>query len=204
MYRTTLPTPSGWDLDRPLAAKAGRLPHLRFVEGTPGGDPAGGGSGGDPASGGTGDQDSGDDFKSEHSKQSVLADLAAAREEAKTLKAQVAAFEDANKTTEQKATEAAQVQADAAAKAIRTANQYEAAEKAGLPLSWAKRLAGDTPEELAADAALLKKDVDAQASAGHRTDGAGTTGDKADPVAAAPAGESRLAAYYANQSNQNK
>lgn len=39
------------------------------------------------------------------------------------------------------------------------AARYEAAEAAGIPLSWAKRLTGDTPEELLADAKSIKEQL---------------------------------------------
>lgn len=41
-------------------------------------------------------------------------------------------------------------------------DRYEAAEEAGLPLSWAKRLTGSTKDEIVVDAKQVKADLDAQ------------------------------------------
>lgn len=72
------------------------------------------------------------------------------------LAARVKEFEDANKSAEEKAAEQlAELQrtaAENAAKALR----YEAAAKAGLPLSAAGRLQGNNLEELVADAESFK------------------------------------------------
>ncbi|WP_405490469.1 hypothetical protein [Nocardia sp. NBC_00511] len=68
-------------------------------------------------------------------------------------------LEDAKKTNEQRLTERLQ--------ALETENntlklgqmRVQAARDAGLPPSWAKRLSGSTPEELAADAADMAEDL---------------------------------------------
>lgn len=148
---------------------------------------AGGGQGAngtDKGNGGNGSDvgDGDDQFKSEHSKQSVLADLKTAREERDALKKQLADIDEANKTdAEKKAAADKKRDADAAA-AILKANQYEAAAKAELPLSWAKRISGSTPEEMLADAQQLKKDMDARAAASQRTEGVGVTGSGDGPT----------------------
>lgn len=45
-------------------------------------------------------------------------------------------------------------------------DRYEAAEEAGLPLSWAKRLTGSTKDEIVADAKQVKAELDAQGKRG--------------------------------------
>lgn len=206
MYRTLLApiTPTAPD---------GRRPRLRFFamsEGSQGGGGTGGagGTGGDGGTEGgdggaeaakpgekAGGTDGGDDFKSEHSKQSALADLAASRKKAAELQERLDAIEDKNKTAEQRAQEANEKR-DADARADRLkAQQYEAAEQAGLPLSWAKRISGTTPEEMLADAKQLKTDMTTEAGKSHSTDGAGAGGSGSAAINAAP-GVDRLSAYY--------
>ncbi|WFN93466.1 hypothetical protein [Gordonia sihwensis] len=194
-------------------APEGRHPRLRFF--AMGEDNSGGGGGGAGGAGGDGGHDAGSDnggdggdggdvFKSEHSKNAVLADLtserkgrAAAEKERDALAQKLAEIEDKNKTDEQRKQEA-EAKRDAEHRAAQLkADQYEAAEKAGLPLSWAKRIAGATPEEMLADAQQLKSDMDAQSAAGHRTDGAGVGGAGANDTAATAApGVARASVYY--------
>lgn len=82
---------------------------------------------------------------------------AAAERQVAELAARVKEFEDANKTAEEKAAEQLatlqRTSAENAAKALR----YEAAAKAGIPLSAAGRLQGTTLDELVADAESLKQ-----------------------------------------------
>ncbi|AUH70443.1 hypothetical protein ACN95_09295 [Gordonia sihwensis] len=181
-------------------APEGRHPRLRFF--AMGEDNSGGDGGHDAGGGGGGD--GGDVFKSEHSKNAVPTDLvskrqgrAAAEQERDALAQRLAEIEDKNKTDEQRKQEAeAKRDADHRAAQLK-ADQYEATEKAGLPLSWAKRIAGATPEEMLADAQQLKSDMDAQSAAGHRTDGAGVGGAGANDTAATAApGAARASVYY--------
>lgn len=164
---------------------------------------AGNANGGNDAQGGTKDSTggSGDEFKSEHSKNAVLADLHNAREENKTLKDRLQQLEDANKPEDQKAREAREKQETQARNDARFRQQAVAAKTAGLSLEWVERIAGTTPEEMLADAKALKKDLDERSSAGQRTDGAGAAGD-GDPAATASPGVSRANAYYASQSSK--
>lgn len=78
---------------------------------------------------------------------------AAAEKAQKALEAKVKAFEDAQKTDADRAAERIAELEQKAAQATR----YEAAEKAGLPLSLAARLNGSTLEEMVADAEQLKQ-----------------------------------------------
>ncbi|WLP91326.1 hypothetical protein [Gordonia sp. NB41Y] len=175
-------------LDSDLGSRprfAGRAHPRRDDGGHPGGAGQGGGEAGgaageggeggvgtDSGAGGSGD----DEFKSEHSKQAVLADLAAARDENKTLKDRITELENANKSEDEKAREQREATEVTARNDARFRAQFAAAKEAGLDLSWVERIAGGTPEEMAADAKSLKADLDARASAGERTDGAGTAG----------------------------
>lgn len=176
------------------------------------GDGSGGGDqGGSGAGAGAGDQGSGDDgtggpgtdqFKSEESKQSVLKDLKDVREENKRLAAQVEANENEKLSADEKRDKATQKIAeerdtavsDAAAQRKR-ADRYEAAEKAGLELKYAKRIAGETLDEMIADAKELAKDVPGKSS-GEYTPGTGTAGDGG--AALTSPGVGTLDSYYAN------
>lgn len=89
--------------------------------------------------------------------------LAAEREAAKAAKAELSKaqvelqkFRDAEKSAEELAAEKLTNAEKNAASATRKAGQYEAAAAAGLPLSAAARISGNTPEEMAADAIALK------------------------------------------------
>lgn len=205
--------------------RAGRAHPRRDPDGHPagGGGGNGGSDGGAPGSGGgsgsgsaasasggsdgnsTGAQANqgaaNDEFKSEHSKTAVLADLHTAREENKQLKDRLQKLEDANKPEDQKAREAREKQETQARNDARFRQQAIAARTAGLSLEWVERIAGSTPEEMLTDAKALKKDLDERSSAGQRTDGAGASGD-GDAAATAAPGVSRANAYYANQSKK--
>ncbi|WP_336791779.1 hypothetical protein [Gordonia malaquae] len=214
MHRRTLP-----NVQHPLApcppapSGIGAKPRLRFFS-MAGGDGGGAGSGGDGGQGGTdgagagsdggadgGQQstnnaDGGDGFKSEHSKNSVLADLVAERKARAELQQKLDAIEDKNKTDEQRKADAdAKKDAEHRSATLKAA-QYEAAAAAGLSLEWAKRISGTTPEEMAADAKQLKAAMDAQAGTQQRTDGAGAGAGSSTASTAAP-GVGRLNDYYA-------
>ncbi|PSR63991.1 MULTISPECIES: hypothetical protein [Nocardia] len=79
----------------------------------------------------------------------------AAEKARREAEAKLKAIEDANKTEEQRREERMRELEKDAAKATR----YEAANAAGLPLSMAGRLVGDTLEELVADAEALKAEL---------------------------------------------
>lgn len=89
-------------------------------------------------------------------KDAILADLAKERDRRQALEAQLAEIAEANKTEEQKREERLTAAEKAAAESAAKALRYEAAAKAGLPLSMAGRLTGTTEEELLADAEELK------------------------------------------------
>ncbi|QCG77018.1 hypothetical protein SEA_EWALD_9 [Gordonia phage Ewald] len=158
------------------------------------------GQGGDRGDGDGAGADGGDggEWKSERSKNEVLADLRKERDEKAALQKQLDDINDKNKTDEQRKTEADEKRERDAAAAVLKAAQYEAAAAADLPLSWAKRITGATPEEMAADAKELKAEMDKQTGAGQTTDGAGASG-SGDAAAAASPGMGRANAYYANQ-----
>jgi hypothetical protein len=77
----------------------------------------------------------------------------AAEKSMKDLAAKVKAFEDAQKSDADKASERIADLEKQAAKALR----YEAAESAGLPLKLAARLQGDSLDDMIADAKALKE-----------------------------------------------
>ncbi|MBF5002228.1 hypothetical protein IRT45_34490 [Nocardia sp. BSTN01] len=106
-------------------------------------DPGKGSDGGDLGEGGK---------KALEAERKLRADAEKAQRAAE---AKLKAIEDANKTEEQRREERMRQLEKDAAKATR----YEAANAAGLPLSMAGRLVGDTPEELAADAEALKAEL---------------------------------------------
>lgn len=122
---------------------------------------------GDEGDDDTGDPDPGkDDFKSAESKSAVLADLTDERKRRQDAETALADAQrrldeiDSEKLTEQQRTEKERDDARSdAAKYQATTARYEAAEAAGLPLSWAKRLVGSTAEELAADAKAMAEDL---------------------------------------------
>lgn len=175
------------------------------ADGSGSGAGAGGGGSGSGAGDGAGADigDGEDQFKTVHSKKAVLGDLATARNENATLKQRIAELENAGKPQDQKDREAQEAKARADSANARFASQAEAAAKAGLnDLSWVRRIAGSTPEEMLADAQALKKDLDERAGAGQTTDGAGTKG-SGDQIDSAAPGVSRLNAYYASQSKSN-
>ena len=157
--------------------------------------PAGNPNGGNDGQSQSKPDGSGDEFKSEYSRNSVLADLAAERELNRQLKQQI---EDANKPEDQKAREAREKQETQARNDARFRQQAIAAKTAGLSLEWVERIAGSTPEEMLTDAKALKKDLDERSSAGQSTDGAGAAGD-GDPASTAAPGVGRANAYYATQ-----
>ncbi|QBI97697.1 hypothetical protein SEA_DOGFISH_8 [Gordonia phage Dogfish] len=174
------------------------------ADGSGSGAGAGGGGSGSGAGDGAGaDIGDGDDqFKTVHSKKAVLGDLTKARDENASLKQRIAELENAGKPKDQQEREAQEAKAQAESANARFAAQAKAAADAGLnDLSWVRRIAGSTPEEMLADAQALKKDLDERNAAGQTTDGAGTKG-SGNAVDSAPPGVGRLHAYYATkQSN---
>ena len=147
-----------------------------------------------------GQQSSGDDddqFKTLDGKKSALADLASERDKRQAAEARVAELEAATQTQEQRDAAAREQQGREAAENARIRHQYEAAETAGLPLSWARRISGATPEEMAEDAKRLKTDVDAMAASKQTTPGVGVTG-AGDQIQTSP-GLGTVADYYARQ-----
>lgn len=102
---------------------------------------------------------------------------AAAERRAKDAEAQVQKFKDANLTDQQRLEKERDDAKSAHTQASSQLARYEAAEKAGLPLSWAKRLVGSTPDELESDAKAIKADLDAKSKPGTpRPDGSAGAG----------------------------
>lgn len=98
----------------------------------------------------------------------------AAKKEADELRARLKEYEDRDLSEQEKAakrSEEFQARAEAAERKL-------AALEAGLPVSMADRLRGSTPEELAADAAELKKALGLDGDA--KKDGDGDEGEKDD------------------------
>ena len=85
------------------------------------------------------------EFASEGSKAALLADLADAR-------AKVKAFEDAQKTAEQRSADDLAASRKETAEARLQVLRYEVAIAKGMPVKMARRLAGSTREELEVDA----------------------------------------------------
>lgn len=172
--------------------------------GADGGAAGSAGAGGGAAGGSSGGGDS-DEFKSEHSKAAVLADLTATRAENATLKAKLQELQDKGKTAEQLDAEAAQRKADEdrqrdtdLAAARRETNQFKAAAEVGLTLKQAARLKGDTLDDMIADANAFKAELADAAGAQQRTDGAGASGSGSVADTATP-GVGRMTAYFASQ-----
>lgn len=100
------------------------------------------------------------------------------RTKAQEAAARLQELEDRDKSEAQKAADRAD-RAEAELAQLRAADQRrEAASKAGLPLEFASRVQGDTPEAMAADAKELAKSLKSAATppAGSYDNGAGDTG----------------------------
>jgi hypothetical protein len=93
-----------------------------------------------------------EDFKSEESKSRVLADLKREREQRQQLEARVKEFEDRDKSDSELLSEKLTAAEQRAATAEREALRLQVAHAKGLTPAQAKRLVGDTLEELEADA----------------------------------------------------
>lgn len=110
---------------------------------------------------GTPDEDQDDEKLGEAGMKALRSERARAVKAEADLKALQKQMEDAQKTAEQKAAEElAELKAQAA-----RANKYEAAAKAGLALTLAPRLVGNTLEELVEDAKTLAGELTKNAPA---------------------------------------
>lgn len=151
-------------------------PHgLRFVEGD-GGDQGATGDGGDGDGGKGGDsapqapwEKRGEEFDAEKAK-TYIASLQTERDREaaarKAAESKVKEHDDAKLSeTDKLVAERDQAKTDAASNRS-LVHRYEAAEAAGLPLSWARRLVGDTPEALEEDAKRMKADLDERSKPG--------------------------------------
>lgn len=99
-----------------------------------------------------------DDLLGDAGKKAIAAErrqAAAEKKRADELAARLKAFEDAQLSEQEKAAKRAAEAEDRASKAEKRAMRFEAAQKAGLDLSLAGRLQGETAEELEADAKSL-------------------------------------------------
>jgi hypothetical protein len=92
------------------------------------------------------------DFKSEESKQRVLADLKREREQRQQLEARLKEIEDAKKSDSEKLADRLTETEQRALKAEQELMRLQVASAKGLTAAQAKRLVGDTIEELEADA----------------------------------------------------
>lgn len=145
------------------------------------------------------DKPDADEFKSEHSKSAVLADLRSERDARKALEDRIREYEERDLTDSQKAqrdaeaerNRLAEVERDASGQRKR-ADQLEAALEKGLPKSWATRLQGETLDELLADAESVAGDLQSRDT--RETPGAGARGD--DGLAPTSPGLGSLRAAY--------
>lgn len=155
-------------------------PHgLRLAEGDGGDQGAGEGGDGDDGKGGESAAQApwekrGEEFDAEKAK-TYIASLQTERDREaaarKAAESKVKEHDDAKLSETDRLTKERD-EAKAEASTNRTlVSRYEAAEEAGLPLSWARRLVGDTPEALAEDAKRMKADLDERSKpAGPRND----------------------------------
>jgi hypothetical protein len=93
-----------------------------------------------------------DDFKSDESKQRVLADLKREREQRQQLESRLKEIEDSQKSDSEKLTDRLTEAEERAAKAERELMRAQVAASKGLTPAQAMRLVGTTLEELEADA----------------------------------------------------
>jgi hypothetical protein len=97
------------------------------------------------------------------------------RNELKGVNTRLKEFEDRDKTDQQRLAEQATTAEGRATAAELKLARYEIAATAGLPLKWAGRLQGNTPEELKTDADNLKKELNL-GEGGSEAEGAGGSG----------------------------
>lgn len=90
----------------------------------------------------------------------------AEKKRADTAEAKLADIEKSQMTEQQRIEKERDDAKSAASGATMKLGQYEAAAEAGLPLSWAKRVTGDTPAERLADAKAMAADLAAKANGG--------------------------------------
>ena len=93
-----------------------------------------------------------DDFKSDESKQRVLADLKREREQRQQLESRLKEIEDRDKSDSEKLTDKLTAAEQRASQAEREAMRLQVAYAKGLTPAQAKRLVGDTIDDLEADA----------------------------------------------------
>lgn len=97
------------------------------------------------------------------------------RNELKDTSGKLREYQDRDKTDQQRQQEAAVALEGRATTAELKLARYEIAADAGLPLKWAARLQGNTAEDLKADAANLKKELNL-GDEGEQEEGAGGSG----------------------------
>jgi hypothetical protein len=133
-------------------------------DGGDGGEPAGSGGEGEPGDGGDGEPAGGEgeeELDLDRAKAKIAKanqEAAALRKRAKEAEAKVKGFEDQNKTETEKLTEQAAANEKAASEATLEAARLRVALRKGLTETQAKRLVGETEEELEQDADDLIKD----------------------------------------------
>lgn len=115
----------------------------------------------------------GEDFDAEKAKTfitSLQREAEAEREKRRAAEAKVQEHENSKLTDQQRIEkERDDAKSESSTLSLRVA-QYEAAEKAGIPLSWAKRLVGNTAEEMEADARSVADQLKATQQSGPRPD----------------------------------
>lgn len=85
-----------------------------------------------------------------------------AEKDANDLRARIKQLEDADLSEKEKTEKERDEYRTTSESSRALLDRYEAAEEAGLPLSWAKRLTGSTKDEILADAKSVKAELDAQ------------------------------------------
>ena len=111
---------------------------------------------------GDGEQSEGDERLGEGGKKALQAERearAAEKRRADAAEARLKELDDAKLTDQQRLEAERDEYRSKADSAGATLAKYEAAEAAGIPLTWAKRLTGSTPEELLADAKSIKEQL---------------------------------------------
>ena len=112
--------------------------------------------------GGEGEQPEGDERLGEGGKKALQAERearAAEKRRADAAEARLKELDDAKLTDQQRLEAERDEYRSKADSAGATLAKYEAAEAAGIPLTWAKRLTGSTSEELLADAKSIKEQI---------------------------------------------
>lgn len=107
-------------------------------------------------------QSEGDERLGEGGKKALQAERearAAEKKRADAAEARLKELDDAKLSDQQRLEQERDTYRSKADESSSLVQRYEAAEQAGIPLSWAKRLTGSTPEELLTDAKSIKEQL---------------------------------------------